>query len=40
MSNHIEPGSSLKRWLWFVGLWAAGVGTTLLVSFILRIWLT
>ncbi|MFL6844165.1 MAG: DUF2474 domain-containing protein [Allosphingosinicella sp.] len=28
-----------KRLAWFVGLWAAGVGSVALVSLILRFWL-
>jgi hypothetical protein len=28
-----------KRWLWFVGLWAAGVATVGLVAAILRAWI-
>jgi hypothetical protein len=35
-----EAGSSLRRWLWFIGLWAAGVGVTAAVSLIIRFWLT
>ena len=33
----IHPG--IKRWLWFVALWAAGVATVGIVSLILRIWI-
>jgi hypothetical protein len=29
----------LKRWLWFIGLWAAGVGVTALVSLVIKLWL-
>ena len=29
----------LKRLLWFVGLWAAGVGVTALVGFGIKLWL-
>jgi hypothetical protein len=29
--------SSLKRWLWFIALWAAGVGTLLLVALLIRL---
>jgi hypothetical protein len=32
--------SGLVRWLWFVGLWAASVGVTGLVSFMIRLLLT
>ncbi|MGN6286590.1 MAG: DUF2474 domain-containing protein [Afipia sp.] len=28
-----------KRLIWFVALWALGVGTVALVSFILRLWI-
>ncbi len=28
-----------RRWAWFVGLWAAGVGTVWLVAVILRAWI-
>ena len=28
LSTDLEPSSALRRWLWFVGLWAAGVGAT------------
>ena len=28
-----------RQWLWFVGLWAGGVGTVLTVSLALRLWL-
>jgi hypothetical protein len=28
-----------RRWLWFVGLWAAGVATVGTVAFIIRLWL-
>ncbi|WIM12167.1 MAG: hypothetical protein OJF58_003128 [Enhydrobacter sp.] len=30
---------SARQWLWFVGLWAAGVGITALVGYGLRLWL-
>ena len=40
MINEREQGSALGRWLWFIGLWAAGVGTTGVVSFVIRFWLT
>ncbi|MBC7496216.1 MAG: DUF2474 family protein [Sphingomonadaceae bacterium] len=33
----LPPG--LKRWLWFVALWAAGVATVGVVSLILRAWI-
>jgi hypothetical protein len=28
-----------RQWLWFVGLWAAGVGVTALVGFAIKLWL-
>ncbi|HKU09220.1 MAG TPA: DUF2474 domain-containing protein [Bradyrhizobium sp.] len=28
-----------QRLLWFVALWLAGVGTVVLVSFLLRLWI-
>ena len=34
-----RPPSRLRRWLWFVALWAAGVGTVALVSLVLRAWI-
>jgi hypothetical protein len=40
MTDELGQGSTLRRWLWFVGLWAAGVGTTGAVSLIIRSWLT
>jgi hypothetical protein len=40
MTNDLEQGSALRRWLWFVGLWSAGVGTTGAVSLVIRFWLT
>jgi hypothetical protein len=40
MTDDLEQGSILKRWLWFGGLWAAGVGTTGAVSLVIRFWLT
>ena len=30
---------TLKRWLWFVGLWLAGVGVIGLVGLIIKVWL-
>lgn len=29
----------VRRWLWFWGLWAAGVGTVWLVAKLLRLWI-
>jgi hypothetical protein len=40
MTSNLEPGSALSRWLWFVGLWVAGVGATGAVSLLIRFWLT
>jgi hypothetical protein len=35
-----RPGGETKRrLLWFVALWAAGVGTVALVSLLLRAWI-
>ncbi len=31
----LTPG--LKRWLWFIALWAAGVSTLLLVALLIRL---
>ncbi len=31
--------STRRRWLWFVALWAAGVGSVALVSLLLRAWI-
>lgn len=28
-----------RQWLWFIGLWAAGVGAVALVAFVIRLWL-
>ena len=39
MDGDLEQGSAASRWLWFVGLWAAGVGTTGAVSLVIRVWL-
>jgi hypothetical protein len=40
MTNDPEQGPTLRRWMWFVALWAAGVGTTGAVSLVIRFWLT
>jgi hypothetical protein len=29
----------MKRLIWFVALWAGGVGTVGLVSYVLRLWI-
>lgn len=28
-----------RQFLWFVGLWAAGVGTVALVAYVIKLWL-
>jgi hypothetical protein len=30
---------SPRQWLWFVGLWAAGVGTVAAVGYVIKLWL-
>jgi hypothetical protein len=35
-----EANSALRRWMWFVGLWAAGVAVTGVVGLIIKLWLT
>ena len=40
MIDELEQGSTLRRWLWFIALWAVGVGTTGAVSLVIRLWLT
>jgi hypothetical protein len=30
---------SLRQFLWFVGLWAAGVGALAVVAYAIRLWL-
>lgn len=39
MHGPSEPHSALRRWLWFIGLWAAGVATTGAVGLVIRFWL-
>jgi hypothetical protein len=39
MADDLEQGSALRRWIWFVSLWAAGVGTTATVGFLIKFWL-
>lgn len=34
--DNAEPGPVLKRWLWFIGLWIAGVAAVGSVSLLLR----
>ncbi len=33
---HSKNPSRMRRLLWFIGLWAAGVGTLSVVAFLLR----
>ena len=40
MTKDLEQSSTWHRWLWFVGLWAAGVGATGAVGVVIRFWLT
>jgi hypothetical protein len=40
MTDDLDQVSVLHRWLWFVGLWAAGVGTIGAVRLTIRFWLT
>lgn len=28
-----------RQWLWFVGLWAGGVGVTAMVGYAIKLWL-
>ncbi len=39
--TEIKPGQTplMQRLLWFVALWLGGVGTVLLISFVLRLWI-
>lgn len=30
---------SVRQWLWFAILWAAGVGATAIVGYAIRLWL-
>jgi hypothetical protein len=30
---------TLRQWLWFAALWAAGVGVTALVGYGIKLWL-
>jgi hypothetical protein len=39
MPGVLPKSDTLKRWLWFVGLWAAGVGATALVGLVIKLWL-
>ena len=42
-TTEVKPSGGLmpkgRQLLWFVGLWAAGVGVTALVSYGVRFWL-
>jgi hypothetical protein len=40
LSNPKNPNSTLRRWVWFVGLWVAGVVTVGLVSLVIKFWLS
>jgi hypothetical protein len=35
----MQSEGTLRRLLWFVGLWAAGVGTITIVGLIIKFWL-
>jgi hypothetical protein len=35
-----EADSALRRWMWFVALWAAGVAVTGMVGLFIKLWLT
>jgi hypothetical protein len=39
LSTPAPPHSTVRRLLWFVGLWAAGVCVTALVGFGIKLWL-
>jgi hypothetical protein len=28
-----------RQWLWFVGLWMAGVGSVALLGYVIKLWL-
>lgn len=28
-----------RQWLWFVGLWLAGVGSVALLGYVIKLWL-
>jgi hypothetical protein len=34
-----KPPPLVQRLLWFAGLWLGGVGTVVILSFCLRLWL-
>ncbi|MFW6092628.1 MAG: DUF2474 domain-containing protein [Pseudomonadota bacterium] len=33
------PGRRVRQWLWFVGLWLAGVAAVGAVAYVIRLWL-
>jgi hypothetical protein len=35
----LKPSTALQRWLWFVGLWLAGVGTVTIIGLVIRLFL-
>jgi hypothetical protein len=37
--NEPAPRPLTHRLLWFVALWLGGVGTVVLISFLLRLWI-
>lgn len=39
MAGIVGQASALRQWLWFIGLWAAGVGTLTVVSLGIKFWL-
>jgi hypothetical protein len=39
MEISTKPNSAVRQWLWFVGLWTAGVSTTGAISLVIRFWL-
>ncbi|MBA5775899.1 DUF2474 domain-containing protein [Stappia sp. F7233] len=38
-AEHGGAAKAWQRWLWFAGLWAAGVATLATVAYILRLFL-
>jgi hypothetical protein len=39
MPERPPKSSALRQGLWFVGLWAAGVGTVTVIGGVLKFWL-
>ena len=39
MARLAVKSSAIRQALWFVGLWAAGVGTLAMVGAVLKLWL-